>query len=72
MSSVRGCAGCATLFGRMYMLGGGTADSQFDTVEIFNPEINAWMPGEGCSDFCRQQASSVRFTSGLAATSPPS
>lgn len=48
MSCVRGCAGTATLGGRLYVMGGGTADSQFDTLEIFNPEINAWMPGEGC------------------------
>lgn len=46
MSSVRGCAGTAALGGRLYVMGGGTADSQFDTLEIFNPELNAWMPGE--------------------------
>ena len=46
MSLPRGCAGTAALGGnRLYVVGGGNADQQYDTGEIFNPEINAWMPG---------------------------
>lgn len=45
MSKLRGCAGAASLGNRLYVAGGGMADVQYDTVEIFNPEINAWMPG---------------------------
>jgi hypothetical protein len=43
---MRGCAGSAVLDSRMYVVGGGTSDEYVNTVEIFNPEINAWMPGE--------------------------
>jgi hypothetical protein len=45
LSALRGCAGAAPLGGRLYVAGGGTADDQYNSVEIFNPEINAWMPG---------------------------
>ena len=75
MSTLRGCAGCTTLGGRLYVVGGGTADGQFDTVEIFNPEINAWMPGEvwdpGLRPRLRGLGLAVRCAKGLCGSTPP-
>lgn len=45
LAAQRGCAGAAALGGQLYLAGGGVADVQYDTVEIFNAELDAWMPG---------------------------
>lgn len=45
LSKLRGCAGAAALDGRIYVAGGGVAEAQYDTVEVFNPQLDAWIPG---------------------------
>lgn len=47
MRSVRGSLGAVTLGGRIYAIGGGEPGVSLETIEVYDPNINAWMAGEG-------------------------
>lgn len=46
MAGLRGCAGAAALGNRIYVCDGGVADNYYETVEILNPEMGAFMTGQ--------------------------
>ena len=48
MKQERGSLGVAEVAGLIYAIGGGWGGEQsvnLDTVEVFNPQLNAWNPG---------------------------
>lgn len=47
LAIARGSLGFAALEGRVYACGGGQANDYYDTIEILDPGMNAWMTG-GC------------------------
>ena len=45
MRSVRGSLGAVAVGGRIYAIGGGEPGISLETTEVYDPTINAWMPG---------------------------
>jgi hypothetical protein len=46
MRAVRGSLGAVSLGGRIYAIGGGEPGVSLETTEVYDPNINAWMPGK--------------------------
>ena len=45
MKEVRGSLAAAALGSKIYAIGGGQPSINLDSCEIFDPEVNAWLPG---------------------------
>ncbi len=45
MKEVRGSLAAAALGGKIYAIGGGQPSINLDSCEVFDPEVNAWLPG---------------------------
>ena len=45
MSAVRGSLGAVSLNGHIWAIGGGEPGVSLETVEVYDPIVNAWMPG---------------------------
>ncbi len=48
MGAVRGSLGAVSLNGHIWAVGGGEPGVSLETVEMYDPVINAWMPGKHC------------------------
>ena len=45
MRAVRGSLGAVSLKGRIWAVGGGEPGVSLETVEVYDPSIDTWMPG---------------------------
>ena len=49
MGAVRGSLGAVSLNGHIWAIGGGEPGVSLETVEMYDPIMNAWMPGRPAS-----------------------
>jgi hypothetical protein len=68
---VNHCA-LAVLEGEIYVIGGQDASNDYDLVQIYNPETNAWREGPPLQrgKACQRQQLKVRFSSSAVRSRP--
>ena len=70
LSTPRGSPGCAAVGGRVYAAGGGLQDSYYDTVEVYDPALDRWTPGEALLRGLRGLRSVLRVLRGRCSVWP--
>ena len=54
MRAVRGSLGAVCRGGRIWAIGGGEPGVSLETVEVYDPTINTWMPGASHNGYMKQ------------------